>query len=145
MVTYMLPLPFNGAGNLHKHRPCLICTRLTILVRSSPGPLKQNPFHQRLFPKPSLRLLLALKLRSQKAEFMRIPHAGLVVAILFVPLALHAAQAPAPGTPQQAAPPPPVPTASETLKPALVGVLQTLGSLKLDKWKRVSVREEAGS
>jgi len=145
MVTYVLPLPFNGAGNLHKHRPCLICTRLTILVRSSPGPLKQNPFHQRLFPKPSLRLLLALKLRSQKAEFMRIPHAGLVVAILFVPLALHAAQAPAPGTPQQAAPPPPVPTASETLKPALVGVLQTLGSLKLDKWKRGSVREEAGS
>ena len=75
---------------------------------------------------------------------MRIPRAVFLASILVGPLALHAAQSPAPG----AAPPAaaaPAPTASETLKPALVGVLQTLGSLKLDKWKRGSVREEAGS
>jgi hypothetical protein len=76
---------------------------------------------------------------------MRIPRAVFLASILVGPLALHAAQSPAPGAAPQATPAPPVPTASETLKPALVGVLQTLGSLKLDKWKKGSVREEAGS
>ena len=74
---------------------------------------------------------------------MRIPHAVFLASILVGPLALHAANPRA--RRRTTAPAAPAPTASETLKPALVGVLQTLGSLKLDKWKRGSVREEAGS
>lgn len=57
---------------------------------------------------------------------------------------LHPAPIIAPGTPVQDAPPPPPAPPSGLLKPSLDTVQQTLGSLKLDRWKRGNIRDEAG-
>ena len=60
-------------------------------------------------------------------------------AVLLTPC-LCAAQAPAPATPAPSAPPS---TATAALQPALASVHSTLDALKLDKWKRGSIRDEA--
>ena len=54
------------------------------------------------------------------------------------------ATGPATTTPSPApSAPPPVTTASSMLKPSLAAVMDTLNGLKIDKWKKGSVREEA--
>jgi hypothetical protein len=58
------------------------------------------------------------------------------------------AQAPTPTTvaaPSAVAPPPPPFVTSQILQPSLDTVQQTLGEVKIDKWKRGSIRDEAGS
>lgn len=81
---------------------------------------------------------------------MSFPYVALASLLTLSPLAL-AAQAPAPATPAPAAPstqPAPSADAATTayaiLQPALVDVQNTLSTLKIDKWKRGSVRDEAG-
>ena len=72
---------------------------------------------------------------------MVISHAALISTLTFGPLLLHgqAGSTAAPSAPPAA---PVVP--STLLHPALTLVESTLNSLKTDKWKRGSVREEAG-
>lgn len=66
------------------------------------------------------------------------------LAVIFCSLCLvTAAQSSANGTPVQAAPSAP-PAPSGLLRPALDQVQQTVGALKVEKWKRGSVRNEAG-
>lgn len=86
---------------------------------------------------------------------MRTPHAVFITTVLTFPLATFAFQAPAsgpstpPAAPTSSAPPaapapaPPVPSA--LLKPALANVEQAVAAIKLDKWKRGSVRDAAGT
>ncbi len=65
-------------------------------------------------------------------------------AVIFCSLCLvTAAQSPTGGTPVQGAPSAP-PADSGLLRPALDQVQQTVGALHVDKWKRGSVRDEAG-
>jgi hypothetical protein len=76
---------------------------------------------------------------------MRIFHAVILAATLCLPATVSAAQAPT-NPPQNPAParPPAHTHPSELLKPSLDSVQQTLYAVKLDKWKRGTVREEAG-
>lgn len=74
---------------------------------------------------------------------MRIFLAVFVATILFPSITLSAAQSPSNGATQSAPAPSPVPSA--ILEPALNTVQQTVGALKLDKWKKGTVREEAGT
>src|ERR1700676_1049863 len=80
---------------------------------------------------------------------MRISNAVSLVAAFCLFFAVCGAQPP-PATPQSppAAPPapvaPPAATPSGVLQPSLNAVQQTLAALKLDKWKRGTVRDEAG-
>src|SRR5258708_23895926 len=81
---------------------------------------------------------------------MRCSHALFVATILIPSLAFSAAQSPAPNASQQNAPAPKaVPSQpaspSETLQSALDAVRQAIGSLRLAKWKKGTVREEAGT
>lgn len=74
-----------------------------------------------------------------------ISHAALISTLAFAPLLIYG-QGAAPSGPAPAAPPvqPAAPIAPSTLlQPALTVVESTLNSLKLDKWKKGSVREEA--
>jgi hypothetical protein len=72
---------------------------------------------------------------------MVISHAALISTLTFGPLLLHG-QAGSPAAPSA---PPAAPVVPSTLlHPALTLVESTLNSLKTDKWKRGSVREEAG-
>jgi hypothetical protein len=100
-----------------------------------------------------------------KTDTMRISNAVLVAAISFAPLVACMAQGPSiaahgqsstaaptaaaapassatspPGAPPAA---PPLPPPSGLLQPSLDSVQQTLGSLRVEKWKRGSVRDEA--
>jgi hypothetical protein len=86
---------------------------------------------------------------------MRISNAGLIIAMSCSLPALgqlrvsdsSTSQGTTP-TPVAASPvaPPPAPfRTSEILQPSLDTVQQTLGSLNVDKWKRGSIRDEAGS
>ena len=70
-----------------------------------------------------------------------ISHAALISTLTFAPLLLHGqATAPAAQTPA----PLPAPVAPSTLlHPALTVVESTLNSVKIDKWKKGTVREEA--
>ena len=66
------------------------------------------------------------------------------LAVIFCSLCLvTAAQSPTEGTPVQGAPSAP-PAAAGLLRPALDQVQQTVGSLNVEKWKKGSVRDEAG-
>lgn len=93
-------------------------------------------------------------------EMMRIPRAALVISFGFAAMAVHGQAAPpasqTPAAPAAAAQPtmqsepapppaatPPV-TASSLLQPSLTQTQGTLSSLKIDKWKKGSVRDEAG-
>jgi hypothetical protein len=70
---------------------------------------------------------------------MQISRGTLMSLIAFAPLMLYGQ--PAPSTP--AAPAAPAPPSS-VIQPALSAVESTLNSLKIDKWKKGSVRDEAG-
>lgn len=74
---------------------------------------------------------------------MRNSHGVSVLAILGSPLLLCAGQSN--GTPPQDVAAPPAMTVYGMLKPALDTVQQTLDGLRLEKWKRGTVREEAGA
>ncbi len=73
---------------------------------------------------------------------MRISHTVFVATILFPTLVLSAAQSPANGGPPQGTATS-TPTPSSILQPALDTVQQTIRAVKLEKWKRGTVREEA--
>lgn len=75
---------------------------------------------------------------------MHISHAALISTLFFAPLLLQGQANPsgqAPSAPAAAQTQPPAP--SSLLQPALSTVESTLGSLKTDKWKRGTIREEA--
>ena len=75
---------------------------------------------------------------------MQIPHAALISTLAFAPLILHGQPA-TPAAPPSTAPVAAAPvTPSSVLQPALVVVESTLNSVKVDRWKRGSVRDEAG-
>ena len=90
---------------------------------------------------------------------MRISNAGIVVTICCSLSAAACAeqlrvgstattQSPAPITaaaPASVAPPAPPFVTSQILQPSLDTVQQTLGEVKIDKWKRGSIRDEAGA
>ena len=78
---------------------------------------------------------------------MRTAHALFILAMACSASALHAGQSPtneAPGQTAPAAPAAPLPP-SGVLQPSLDSVKQTLDAVKVDKWKRGSVRDEAGA
>lgn len=76
---------------------------------------------------------------------MQISHAALISTLSISPAMLHSQAKPAapagPAPPAATAPAPP----STLLKPALSDVENTLTSLKFDRWKKGSVRDEAAS
>ena len=73
---------------------------------------------------------------------MRTAHALFILAMACSASALHAGQSPTNEAP--AAPAAPLPP-SGVLQPSLDSVKQTLDAVKVDKWKRGSVRDEAGA
>lgn len=72
-----------------------------------------------------------------------ISHAALISTLTLAPLLLHA-QGAAPAAQTPAPPPAPV-VPSAVLQPALTVVDSTLTSVKIDKWKKGSIREEAAN
>jgi len=74
---------------------------------------------------------------------MRISIAAIIVAIFCLPGVVCTAQPPTGEAASQAAPNTPL-TTSGILKPSLETVLQTVTALKLEKWKKGTVRDEAG-
>jgi hypothetical protein len=80
---------------------------------------------------------------------MQISHAALILTLAVAGGAVYGqdAGAPAGGTVQAptATEATPVNTASSLLKPSLAAVQDTLNGLKLDRWKKGSVRDEAGA
>jgi hypothetical protein len=82
---------------------------------------------------------------------MRIANKLLSLTLICLPGLTCAAQSPANATPPQTAPAAPVQSTpvpatppSGMLQPAVDTVLQTLGTINLEKWKRGNIREEAG-
>ncbi len=73
---------------------------------------------------------------------MRISNAVFILAICSSASIAWAAQSPSPGVPAQALPLPRV-VPSGLLQPSLDTVQQALGALRLEKWKRGTVRDEA--
>ena len=73
---------------------------------------------------------------------MPIPRDTLIPLLAFAPVMLLA-QAPSAATAPAPAPPAQVPPSS-MVQPALSSVESTLGALKIDKWKKGSIRDEAG-
>jgi len=74
---------------------------------------------------------------------MRISNVFFIVATFCSLSAVTTAQSATGGTPVQGAPPA-QPAPSGLLKPALDQVQQTVSALKVEKWKRGTVRDEAG-
>jgi hypothetical protein len=74
---------------------------------------------------------------------MRISIAAVIGAILCFPCVVCTAQPPAGGAPPQPAPSAPL-TPSGILKPSLDSVETAVTALKLDKWKKGTIRDEAG-
>ncbi len=77
---------------------------------------------------------------------MNISHAAALIFMLTLGPTAVQGQAAAPPTPAQSAAPTPVPASSVSalLQPSLTNVQNTLGTLKIDKWKRGDIRDEAG-
>jgi len=78
---------------------------------------------------------------------MQIVRSALILSLALAPAALFAQEASsAPAAPQavEAAPAAPIRSASGILQPALSQAQETLSTLKIDKWKKGSVRDEAG-
>ena len=73
---------------------------------------------------------------------MRISNAFIIVVTFCSLCVVTSAQSPTGGTPVQGAPSA-LPAPSGLLQPALDQVLQTVNALKVDKWKRGTVRDEA--
>ncbi len=71
-------------------------------------------------------------------------HAVLILALAFSASTLHGVQSPAKDATTQAAPAAALPP-SGLLQPSLDSVKRTLEAVKVDKWKRGSVRDEAGA
>lgn len=85
---------------------------------------------------------------------MRIPQAVFIATLLCSPVMSLAAQAPAdgpmasptpPSTVARPAPTPAPPVPSALLQPALGNVQQAVAAIKLEKWKRGTVRDQAGT
>ncbi len=77
---------------------------------------------------------------------MHISHAALISTLSFAPALLYGQPSPPPAAPANApAAAPASAPASSLLQPALHDVETTLSSLKFDKWKKGSVRDEAAS
>lgn len=74
---------------------------------------------------------------------MQNPFAIATLAVLVSPAILAIGQATTPAPAAAAAPPAPV-LASTLLQPSINAVVTVLNGLKIDKWKKGSVREEAG-
>jgi len=74
---------------------------------------------------------------------MQISRGTLISYMAFAPIVLFGQAAPTttPSTPAAPAPPPP----SSMVQPALSSMESTLNSLKIDKWKKGTIREEAGA
>jgi hypothetical protein len=78
---------------------------------------------------------------------MHILRSAVIVSLAFAPAVLFAQKAPTTAPAPQAvegAPAAPIRTASAILQPALSQAQETLSTLKVDKWKKGSVRDEAG-
>jgi hypothetical protein len=90
---------------------------------------------------------------------MRISNAVLIAAISYLPCLASPAQSPAPEAPPSVAPAQPAPavtsqpapiipaaplTSSGLLQPSLDTLWQTVTAMKLERWKRGTVRDEAG-
>jgi hypothetical protein len=74
---------------------------------------------------------------------MHLSRAKLIPLVAFAPVMLFSQATPSPTAAAPAAPAAPV-APSTIVKPALSTVESTLTSLKLDKWKKGSIRDEAG-
>ncbi len=73
---------------------------------------------------------------------MRLVFAGISVVMMALPVSVAMAQAPAAAA--TAAPPAaPMVSVSAQLQPALSAVMRTVNSLRIDKWKRGNIRDEA--
>jgi len=75
---------------------------------------------------------------------MRIKLVILIATVFSWPCTVGVAQSPAQPAPTPVASPAPV-APSALLKPALVNVQQTMGELKLEKWKKGDIRDGAGT
>jgi len=73
---------------------------------------------------------------------MRIARTVFIVTICCAPFILCALQSPTNGVPAQGAPAAPV-TPSGILRPSLDSVQQAIGALRIERWKKGTVREEA--
>jgi len=82
--------------------------------------------------------------RGGKAPLMRIALTVFMGSIFLLLSLVCGAQPPANGAPAHDAAPAPLPV-SGSLKPSLDSVQRTLDGLRLEKWKRGSVREEANN
>src|SRR6185437_8551654 len=79
---------------------------------------------------------------------MHIARSALIVLLALAPVTLFAQEMPTTAPAQEAAAPAPAPavrTASAILQPALSQAQETLSTLKVEKWKKGSVRDEAGA
>lgn len=74
---------------------------------------------------------------------MRVVVAVASLAVLAWPVQISMAQSAAPNTPAVAQPASPAAPPSAQLQPALSAVKQSLNSVRVDKWKRGNIRDEA--
>ncbi len=79
---------------------------------------------------------------------MQISREMSILSMVFAPMMLFGQASPTPSSPtapaQSAAAQPAPATASSMVQPALSNMESTLGALKIDKWKKGTIREEAG-
>jgi hypothetical protein len=80
----------------------------------------------------------------RNAQPMRIQHAVFIVAMLCLPSAALAAQTQANAAPAQQDGPTKPPSISSLLQPSLDALQKTVSAVALERWKRGTVRDEAG-
>ncbi len=78
-----------------------------------------------------------------EVQVMRLVFAGIAVVMMALPVSVTMAQAPAATTQAVAPPAVPMVSVSAQLQPALSAVMRTVNSLRIDKWKRGNIRDEA--
>jgi hypothetical protein len=78
-----------------------------------------------------------------EVQVMRVVLAGISVVMMALPMSAAMAQAPAATAPAVAPPAVPMVSVSAQLQPALSAVMRTVNSLRIDKWKRGNIRDEA--
>jgi hypothetical protein len=86
---------------------------------------------------------LSPRIDLNEVQVMRVVLAGISAVMMALPMSVAVAQAPAAATPAVAPPVVPMVSVSAQLQPALSAVLRTVNSLRIDKWKRGNIREEA--